>query len=649
MKRLILFLTAVCMSAAMSAVTVNYTADNESIFANPERGFITMLEGYLTENAPYGVSGSENELDAHESEDKGSLILVHYYLDKFKTTPQLPAKILNAFDEDMQVLRSKGFKAIIRFSYADSTYINGNGEETAGDATLEIALGHIEQYKSHWQANADVIFCFQAGIVGAWGEWYYTDNFDNKETGMNASRRALVDALLEAVPADRCVQLRTPLFKTSYLEDDAAALTAEEAYQNTPKARLGHHNDAFLYGEGNMGTYDDPETQKAYIAQETFYVPIGGESNIEDEDLAAEYASKEKTIAEMSRLHWTFISGVFAPAVTNQWRNDGTFDELNRRLGYRFQLVSGEYSSEVEQGGKLYVKMDIRNTGFAPLYNKRPAYIVLKNADARYVLPLRSDPRTWLPNNVETTVEEALDVPADVAEGEYQLYLYLPDAYESLASDGRYAVRLANADVWDAETGMNRLNATVSVSAKAEPEAPVFVLNKANVSAYSSDMSWYNTYYFDFGATDAPNTDRWAEWQIELLVPGKYQVQAEGYYPNGHQWKLELLNSSAAVYKLPETWDEGEQTETGVTAWNLSALPAGSYTLRVMNAMEWGQPKLKSITLRYNGSLPTDERVLHSSEGEGTSDSRAYDLLGRPVDASYHGVVIQNGRKVLRQ
>lgn len=645
MKRFILFLTAVCVSAALSANTVNYTADNETIFANPERGFITEIDHVVSVAEPNCVKGQEDYLrEEFVEKDKMSLILVLYYLDNYKSVSELPQEVLDGFDEDMNVLRQMGLKAVVRFAYTS----DDNGGTIGYDAPLSIVQSHIAQYKDHWQAAADVIYCFQAGFVGTWGEWYYTENFGNKESRMNDSRRAVVDALLDAVPADRCVQMRTPLFKTSYL-GSTEALTAEEAYQNTPKARLGHHNDAFLYGEGNMGTYDDPETQKAYIAKETFYVPIGGESNIEDEDLAAEYASKQQTIEEMSYLHWTFISGVFAPAVTNQWRNDGTFDELNKRLGYRFQLVRGEYDNEVEQGGKFHIRIDIRNTGFAPLYNKRPAYIVLKNADARYVLPLNSDPRNWLPNDVETTVEEELDVPADVAEGEYQLYLYLPDAYESLASDARYAVRFANAGVWDAETGMNRLNATVGVSAESEPEASVFVLNKANVSAYSSDMTWYNTDYFDFGNNDDHNLNRWAEWQIDLQYPGKYQVQAEGYYPNGHQWKFELMNSSAAVYKLPETWVEGEQTETGVTAWNLSTLPAGTYTLRVMNAMEWGRPKLKMVTLLYNDNLPTDERVQHSSEEEGAFGSRAYDLLGRQVDASYQGFVIQNGKKVLRK
>ena len=463
MKRLFFAMLAACVSAAMWAASVTYTADDNTIFSNPERGFITMLTGHLTEKKPYAVKGNESTLDSKKSSEKMSIILVHYYLDNYKKTATLPSKVLNAFDEDMQVLRSKGMKAIIRFSYVGETYEIGDDEYSAKDATWSIAQQHISQYASHWQANADVIFCFQAGIIGAWGEWYYSDNYGNMCDHINSSRRAVLDALLAAVPADRCIQLRTPKFKTSYL-NSTTPLTAAEAWQNTPKARLAHHNDAFLERWGDMGTYEDTATQKPYIAQETLYVPLGGESCILDDSIADAHASFAKTTAEMSRLHWTFIQSGYSEVVTNKWRQNGTFDELNKKMGYRYQLINGTYGETVSQGGSLSVNMRIKNVGYAPLYNERPAYIVLKNGSNVYPLKLASDPRTWLPNGVVTTINEFITVPANVPMGTYQLYLWLPDAYASLADNPAYAVRFANVNLWDASTGMNKLNATVTVT-----------------------------------------------------------------------------------------------------------------------------------------------------------------------------------------
>lgn len=650
MKRLNLLFVAMAVTCAVAASTVNYTADDTSIFSNPERGYITMLEGRLSESSPYCVKGKESTLDSHISRDGISIVLVHYYLTNYRTTSTLPAKILNAFDEDMQVLRNKGLKAIIRFSYINQTYESG-GVESAVDASLSIAQSHISQYASHWQANADVIFVFQAGIVGAWGEWYYTDNFGNQQSTMNSSRRAVVDALLAAVPQDRCIQLRTPLFKTGYM-NSTAPLTAEEAYTGTAKARLAHHNDAFLYGSSNMGTYNDTATQKPYIAQETLYVPIGGESDITDASQAQTDASYARTTAEMSRLHWTFIQNGYSETVTDMWRQNGTFDELNRKMGYRYQLVSGTYSDAVARGGKLSVNMQIRNAGYAPLYNRRPAYIVLKNGNNRYPIQLSSDPRRWLPNGVVSTVNEQLTIPSNVPDGTYDLYLYLPDAYASLADDPRYAVRFANTNVWDAATGLNNLNASVTVSGNQPPIDPTddavtlpATLGKANVHAYSENMTWYNGTYFDFGPEDAVNTDRWAEWNVELRYPGEYIVSTTGYYPNGHQWQISLLESGAENYALPGCWDEGTVTETGEDRWILTNVPAGKYMLRIQNILEWGQPKLQSITLQYDGELPDALPELRDTDNVA---DQAYDLLGRLVDETYEGIVILKGKKILR-
>lgn len=620
MKRVIFFLTAVCMAAALSATTVNYTADNTTIFANPERGYYTEQDHVVTAENPWAVKGQEDYLlENYINKDHKSLLLIVYYLDNFKETSTLPQALLDGFDDDMQALRDMGLKVILRFAYTSD-----NTDDIGYDAPLSIVESHIAQYKSHWQANADVIYAFQAGFVGSWGEWYYTSNFGNQESRMNDARRALVDTLLASVPSDRFIQLRTPIFKTDYV-GDTDPLSANEAYSGTAKARLGHHNDAFLYGASNQGTYADTATQKPYLAKETLYVPIGGETDILDKKQAAEDASYDKTIAEMSRMHWSFLQGEYSQTVTDMWREDGTFDELNRRMGYRFQLVSGTYDSEVEQGSQLSVNIQIRNVGFAPLYNLRYAYIVLTSDADTITLPLFSDPRSWLPNGAVTTIDEQLIIPETTAEGTYDMHLFLPDVYATLASDPRYAIRFANSDVWDDETGLNSLGATVTVKAKqvtpdpdpepdpepVEPGEPVVLpatLGKANVTAYSEDMTWFNEDYFDFGPEDAKNTGRWAEWYVELRYPGKYivsEVMATGD-GTGHQWQLQLLDEDenvAGTYTAEGTWAEGNITYSD--KWDLTGVKGDVYTLRVQNVMEWGQPKLRTLTLTYDGDLPT--------------------------------------------
>ena len=130
--------------------------------------------------------------------------------------------------------------------------------------------------------------------------------------------------------------------------------------------------------------------------------------------------------------------------------------------------MDADLPETVEAGEPAHVQMKIRNVGFAPIYNERKAYLVLKgNQQSVFSIQMKTDPRRWLPNGVETTIDETVTIPVEVANGAYDLYLYLPDSSPSLSDDPRYAVRFANEDVWDATTGMNSLNASVTVEGSA--------------------------------------------------------------------------------------------------------------------------------------------------------------------------------------
>lgn len=669
MKKIIFTFFAACFATAMFAGIVNYTADNTTIFPNPERGFLTQLTRHANADTYYAVKGKESYLTNHKNDDKGTLILVLYYLDEFNATNTLPEAVLTAFDEDMAVLRNYGMKAIFRLAYAETSYGKDKTEtpKSAHDAPLAIIEKHLAQYKSHWQANADVIFCFQAGFVGQYGEWYYTDNFGNHVPEWTSLCSQMLDTALKAIPQDRTLLLRRPMFKMSYL--DGVALTEEEAYTGTKKARLGHFNDAFLYEDDNMGTYSKNATireqQRALIAQETLYVPIGGETDIDSDSLAYARASYDSTITEMSTLHWTFIKSGYSHYVTDKWRTNGTFDELNRRLGYRYQLVSGTYGEETidltnPAAKTIDVNIQLKNLGFAPLYNERHAYIVLKNENAAYPLQLSVDPRTWKPGNTTYVINPTLTVPDTVYNGTYDLYLWLPDEYESLRNKPAYAIRLANEDVWDAESGMNALGAQVTVTGGEDAPAPVdtsiplpATLNKENVESYSDDMTWYGEEdeYFDYEVSSSgSNLSRWAEWKVRLRYPGNYIVSEvmKSVYTTfliGHSWQLLLISQhgdTASSYRTADIWKEGNLTYDA--KWDLSGVDAGVYTLQIKNALGGARPKLKSLTLTYDGDIPSSIDTPLDLE----SDGQMYDILGRPVDESYRGVIIMRGKKILR-
>jgi hypothetical protein len=139
-------------------------------------------------------------------------------------------------------------------------------------------------------------------------------------------------------------------------------------------------------------------------------------------------------------------------------------------MGYRYNMIDGQYSDKAAPGGQMNVTIRVRNDGYAPIYNARPVYLVLKAVSGQQTpvsIRLQADPRRWLPNGQISTISEKVSIPSDISEGTYHLYLWMPDAYETLASDARYAVRMANTGVWDDTTGYNDLGATIEIDKNA--------------------------------------------------------------------------------------------------------------------------------------------------------------------------------------
>ena len=465
MKTKILFLASLLIVSVLTAgaVKVSYTPDNTTIFKNPERGFTEELNGKVTVSSPYRV---KNHIDSNWGKnDKMTMPVVLYNFGNFKSQ-DLPDAILNGFDEDMQVLRDMGLKCVLRFAYTER-------ESDKEDAKPDWVKRHLEQLKPYLAKNEDVIYVLEAGFVGVWGEWYYSNNYGNETQHVTTNRRTVIQYLFENAPEDMFILFRYPMIKTEYL-GDSKPLTDEEGFSGSIRARMGCHNDAFLHNWGNMGTYasdnddDDPKVRN-YVATETLYVPNGGETNIDDDDALAEKRYTEAP-SEMSKYHWSFCGSTYAMPVIRRWRNSGLFDTLNIHMGYRYNLLDAEFSDQAAPGGKANVLIHLRNVGYAPLYNARPAYLVLSGAKT-YTIALNTDPRRWLPNGAWSEIREQVNIPASVAEGKYHLYLWLPDRHTTIANDSRYAVRFANVGVWKSETGYNDLGAEITISQSA-PKDP---------------------------------------------------------------------------------------------------------------------------------------------------------------------------------
>lgn len=598
MKKILLSLSLAC-ACALQATNVTYTADNSTDFPNPERGFY--------DHSEWTVTNKTSNLDASDltsaRNQNRTLLLRLYYLSNYRKA-DLPSSFLTQFTNDMAKFRQNGCKAIIRFAY------DNNMDDGYQDASLTYWKRHLDQLKQVLNDNADVIYVVQAGFMGVWGEWYYSSAGTGSQIPAT-TKTQLIDKLLECVPASRCVQLRTPKYKRDYT-GYTAAMSASDAYQNTARARLGHHNDAFLNGESNSGTYENRTADMNYLATECLYVPNGGENNIMDVSSYNTWGTGAIAKAEMAQLHYSYMNSGYSEVATDRWKNDGSFNEMSRNLGYRYQLTSAVLPSKGTIGKVVNVQLNIKNVGYAPLYNERHAYIVFKNGSKTYTVQLASDPRTWLPNGATTAINENITLPSNMTAGTYTMYLWLPDASASIANDSKFAVRFANSNVWESSTGYNKLNASIVVSATGGDEPgptptpsvdPISNLSASAVDAASIALTWTNPTGSSSPSTEAlALTSAQAYASSGTATPGVNGSNLVVNYSNVAAWEVAgvqfALASRSDVASISYTLTGNGQDvdfiayvkDAGDAQWyedvkNLSSTTAATYTMTPANQL----------------------------------------------------------------
>jgi hypothetical protein len=428
-----------------TGTTTQYTGSSAT-FANPERGFY-----HHTSNCNE-TDFVASTLSAYRTNEKITQVMCIFYLSEFKNSPISQAQ-LDRFQRQANTVRAAGLKMIVRFAYTAS--------ESGDDAPLSRVTAHLDQLAPYLSANSDVISVVQTGLVGAWGEWYYTQNFGNtgsvSQTDWN-NRKAVVDKLLSVLPSSRMVQLRTPQFKRTMY--GTSAISAAQAYNGSANARIGHHNDCFLASPDDFGTYTNTSVEYPYLSAETNYLAMGGETcalNPPRSDCAT-------ALSEMALFHYSYLNADYALPVINGWTSGGCKPEIDRRLGYRFALVSATFPATATRGAAMPLDIQIKNEGWAAPFNPRSVELVLRNTSsgAVYRVPLSVDPRRWLAGTT-TSIGPSVTIPTSVPAGTYALLLNLPDPASSLSTRPEYAIQLANQNVWEASTGFNNLQRTVTV------------------------------------------------------------------------------------------------------------------------------------------------------------------------------------------
>lgn len=502
-------------------VQVTYQSTDE-IFINPERGFYNQLD---TQGA--GSPLTLSQLTTIRNQGK-SIIHRMYYLKSFRSSA-LNSVILNMITNDLSLVRQAGLKCVLRFAYSESI-----GE---ADAPLNIILNHIDQIKPILQQNSDVILLMQAGFIGAWGEWHSSTNGLDTVT----NRRTVLFKLLDALPSDRMVEVRTPHFKQEIFET-LNPLTVDSAFRETYYSRTGHHNDCFLAAWDDWGTYSDTTVDKQYLSEDCLFVPMGGETCN-----PSEFSGCGNSIYQMRRLHWSYLNSGYHPSVLNGWVTNGCMNDIKRNLGYRFRLIDGNFTDQVKPGNGINIGISLINIGNASLFNPRNAELILTNISSgeKYFCKLPDDPRFWKPDSI-INLSYLIGIKNNQATGTYKLSLNLPDPEISLHDRKEYSIRFANLDIWDPATGYNDLGINLIVD------------NNSPGQQYNGQL------WFEPIVPTAVGDD------IENTKTGKTQLKIQNYpnpFNNSTQIKFEVAEASNISLKLFNAL--GEQIDTIINDYRL--------------------------------------------------------------------------------
>jgi len=418
---------------------ITYIASSD-VISNPERGFMHLWSVY-SEGMPINLATLQNLKN-----ENVTIINRLYYLEAFKNS-DLSVAQLDLIKTDFERLRSAGIKCILRFAY------NANQNET--DAPLNIIERHLDQLKPLFIDNADIIAFFQAGFIGSWGEWYYTTN--NLNTLEN--KKAVINKLLEVLPKEIKIQVRTPLYKQQVF-NYSTAMGSDIGYGTSDIARVGFHNDCFLASADDYGTYQNVTIEKSYISKEALYVPTGGETC---PPTNVPIASCSKAETEMKLLKWTYLNLDYYGPVLQEWRNNNCFTDFQKKLGYRLLLKSSSLKKEVTINSNFELKAIIDNAGFAPVYNTKNAFLIFKSVTdgVIYKKALAFDVRKVIPD-LDYDLKESVSI-SGIPTGNYKLFLKIEDRSASLAERPDYSIRLANKETWESTEGTNDLLHTLTI------------------------------------------------------------------------------------------------------------------------------------------------------------------------------------------
>ncbi|WP_276502973.1 DUF4832 domain-containing protein [Terrimonas pollutisoli] len=461
--------------------------------ANPERGLrlehmmqaSTLINPY---NGLYHRNNMSVILETHEKtyNEKTKLTQLYFYLTDY-LGKKIPDNALNNMQSIFDQLKKSGYKVILIFAYR---YNDNIKYETYSDIQT-----HLIQLKKFLQKNEPMIFAFQAGFLGLWGEWHHS-GLDKEEL----NKKLVIRDMMSAFPKTRKIQVRETIYKTNAAGYIRLSNSSPVIYYPlTPEEynRIGFQNAYFVLDQGPYARWDYRYGDDDYklVEKEAISSIVDGEMPYDGNDplafnmIALGNSGGLQAIKRMqTHAHSSFsvvhnyatniaawknrfysirefrqqritVSDDYFLNQQGQEVNRSAYDYIRDHLGYRFQATEAAMPSFVNWGDSANFSIQLKNFGFAPLINSRPVYFVLvdEQDNIKEVLT-KADPTTWMPAHVSGnnnhTINQAIYFDSSFNPGKYRVGIWMPDSSPELKYDARYAIYLANGNIeWWQDAG----------------------------------------------------------------------------------------------------------------------------------------------------------------------------------------------------
>ena len=435
--------------------------ESKEVLRNPDRGFYKLVQIELNKGKE-DFNSFKGEIKNIAKEDTDvSLISFQLNLKQYVASNlDLTDNKIEEINQYFSIMRENGYQVIFRVVY------DSKGDKNP-EPDFQTILRHIEQLKSVYEKNEDIIFVVEAGYLGSYGEWH-----DGKYDKDKEKRNQVVNKLLKCIPESIQISLRKPSYIEDYIGNNQTVKKIN-AFSNDEIARLGLHNDGYLASETDLGTYNKSEREESLLWQgkQTLYTLFGGECQNKD----SIYTNLNNAIVDMEKRHCTYMNKTYDREVKEKWKKEiytnknsvyqgeTGYKYIENHLGYR--LVIRDVNMICTKR-KINIGINIENVGFGNIIRKKQLGFFLKNENNQYYIESDIDIRKQLNEKMyELTIAEEL--PKNVKIGEYEVYLKIEEPYESLKNNNYYSIKLANNNVWNENLGANYIgNITISDKGK---------------------------------------------------------------------------------------------------------------------------------------------------------------------------------------